>query len=327
MRASILAVLLALLAPAAGAQDLRRAERVRAAMGTTFGVVAYGPDGAGLARAVGAALDEVERLDGLLSHFREDSALSALNRGGGRGGACVDPELFALLARCREVSEWTAGAFDVTVGPLMRAWGFPPAHGVRPTLAEARAAVGFRKVRLEAARGEVVFTTPGMRIDLGGVGKGYAVDRAVAVLRAAGVRAALVNAGGSTLYGLGSPPGEPAWRVSLEAAGGRSYGVRDEALSMSGRRARCPRAGGRRIGHVLDPRTGGPARGAEAVVVAAPDATLADALDNAFLVLGARERAEVAARVPGVAWWLPGDAPVGWPRRLAPHARAAGAPP
>src|SRR5262249_62069131 len=156
-----------------------------ASMRAPYGLRVYGKDAPALPAAVTAALDEVDRIDRLMSHYKPESPLSRLNREAARGPVTVDPELFDFLSECLRYSRESDGAFDVTVGPLMKVWGFFEGDGhvpAAPELAAARAAVGFEHVILDAKARTVRFDRPGVELDLGGVAKGYAVDRAVAVL-------------------------------------------------------------------------------------------------------------------------------------------------
>ena len=182
-------------------------------MGCTGTVRACGPDAGELPAVVGAALDELDRIDRLMSHYRRDSPLSRLNREAASGPVAVEPELLAFLDLCLRWSRESDGAFDVTVGPLMRAWGFFRDEGRVPGKGELAAAlevVGYRHVVLDREAGTVQFDRPGVELDLGGIGKGYAVDRVVDLLRRQGIASALVNLGGSSVYGLGAPPGRRA---------------------------------------------------------------------------------------------------------------------
>jgi thiamine biosynthesis lipoprotein len=291
-------------------------------MGSAFSIVAYGADAGALSGAVEAALDEVDRIDRLMSHYRPESPLSRLNREAAQGPVRVEPELFTFLAECLRYSRESEGAFDVTVGPLMKAWGFFRGEGRLPRdeeVAEVRARVGYRHVVLDAARGTVRFDRPGVELDLGGIGKGYAVDRAAAVLRARGVAAALVSAGGSTTYGLGAPPGERGWAVSVADPAHTSRTaltlvLRDRALSVSGSYEKSFEVGGVRYSHIMDPRSGRPVQGMLSVAVLAPTGTEGDALDNVLFVEGvARGRATVA-RHPGTSayFFLEESAGGGW---------------
>jgi thiamine biosynthesis lipoprotein len=176
----------------------------------------------------------------------------------------------------------------------MKAWGFFRGEGRLPSPAEledARGRVGWQHVILDEAARTVRFARPGMQLDLGGIAKGYAVDRAVSLLRERGVTAALVSAGGSTLYALGAPPETLGWDVELQdpldaRKTAMNLVLRNRALSVSGTSEKWFEAGGRRYGHVMDPRTGRPVEGVLSVAVVTDTGTRGDALDNAFYVAG-----------------------------------------
>jgi thiamine biosynthesis lipoprotein len=278
-------------------------EESRVAMGCTATVRACGPEREALAGTVGAALDEVDRIDRLMSHYRPDSPLSRLNREAADAPVVVEPELFDFLALCLRWSHESDGAFDVTVGPLMKAWGFFRDEGRVPDareLAETLAVVGYRHVRLDTVARSVGFDRPGVELDLGGIGKGYAVDRVVALLRRRGIRSALVNLGGSSVYGLGAPPGREAWEVTVQDPGdpaktALSVALRDRALSVAGGYARFFEKDGVTYSHIMDPRTGRPARGVLSVAVVTDSATTGDALDDVLFVEGA-DRAEAVLK-------------------------------
>ncbi len=307
-------LVLLLLAPAAGAPAAVPAchEESRVAMGCTCTVRACGADAAALREAVAAALDEVDRLDRLMSHYRPQSPLSRLNREAGKGPVAVDPELFAVIAESLRWSRESDGAFDVTVGPLMKAWGFFPDDGRVPSDAElgaARETVGHRHVVLDEAGRTVRFDRAGVMIDLGGIGKGYALDRVVSLLRARGVASALVSLGGSSVYGLGAPPGEKAWEVGIQdptapARTAFTVGLRDRALSVSGGYGRSFEQDGVTYAHVLDPRTGRPVEGVLSVAVLGETGTAGDALDNVLFVLGPEAGRAHVRRVAGTEAFL-----------------------
>lgn len=275
--------------PQAGSPQ-RGARRI---MGTFCEIQAHHPDTATGERAIKDALDEMERVDRLLSNYDAASELSGMNREAGRAPFRASPELYDFVRRCRDLVTATGGAFDPTVGPLVRAWGFLTPRPAKPSPQEIAAAArvsGFDKVRLDDAEQIVSFTLPGVEIDPGGIGKGYAVDRAVMVLRRAGVTSALVSAGGSTLYGIGHPPGRPSWRVAVSDPSDREHPVRfaqlrDAALSTSGVSEKFVVVDGRRYSHLFDPRTGMPVEGMCQASVVAPSATDSDALTKAPIVL------------------------------------------
>ncbi len=265
-------------------------------MGCTATIRACGPDAAALPAVVGEALDEVDRVDRLMSNYRRDSPLSRLNQEAATGPVPVEPELLDFLAECLRWSRESDGAFDITVGPLMKAWGFLRDDGRVPGQDELRRVlevVGYRHVLLDRAGGTVGFDRPGVELDLGGVGKGYAVDRVVELLRRRGVASALVNLGGSSVYGLGAPPGKNAWEVGIQDPTrstriALTVSLRDRALSVAGGYERFFEKDGVTYSHIMDPRTGRPVQGILSVAVLTPSATDGDALDDVLFVEGTR---------------------------------------
>ena len=275
-------------------------------MACAYSIVAYGQDATTLPQIVEAAFDEVDRIDRLMSHYRPDSPLSRLNREAARAPVEVEPELFAFIAECLRYSRESEGAFDVTVGPLMKAWGFFQGDGRVPDdseVAELRGRIGFAHVVLDGPHRTVRFDQAGVELDLGGIAKGYAVDRAVDVLRRRGVSAALVSAGGSTIFGLGAPPGHRAWDVKVEdpldpRRVALTVHLKDRALSVSGSAFKSFEKHGIRYSHVMDPRTARPVPRRLGVAVLAPTGTAGDALDDAFFVLGPRGSKGYLKRLP-----------------------------
>src|SRR6185437_3646364 len=230
-------------------------------------------------------------------------------------------ELFDFLATSLRYTRESDGAFDITVGPLLKAWGFFQGDGHVPAdvdLTAARHVVGASHVILNGGEKTVRFDRPGVELDLGGIAKGYAVDRVVTLLRDRGVAAALVSAGGSTIYGLGAPPGHDAWDVQIQdpidpQRSALTVLLKDRALSIAGTSEKFFEASGVRYSHIMDPRTGRPVQGILSVAVLAPTGTAGDALDDAFFVMGVdRTRMYVEARhgVEGI-FFLP-DAATGW---------------
>jgi thiamine biosynthesis lipoprotein len=292
--------------PAASRTRLFRHEGTRLSMACAYTIVAYGPDAQALPAAIEAALDEVDRIDRLMSHYRPESPLSRLNREAAEGSLTVDPELFDFVAECMKYSRESGGAFDITVGPLMKAWGFFRGEGRLPGAAELKellGKIGYRHVVLSAPERTIRFDRPGVELDLGGIAKGYAVDRAVSTLRSRGITAALVSAGGSTIYGLGAPPGARGWEVTIQDPfhanrAARKVLLRDRALSVSGSYEKSFEVAGVRYGHIMDPRTGRPATDVLSVAVLAESGTAGDALDDAFFVLGVAGSREYLKRLP-----------------------------
>src|SRR5258708_10335729 len=238
-------------------------EATRLSMACVYAIDAYGPDPAALPRILDEAFDEVDRIDRLMSHYKADSPLSRVNRGAGRRPVAVEPELFDFIAEAMRYNRESDGAFDITVGPLMKAWGFFGGEGRMPTddeLAAARRHIGATHVVLNAADRTIAFDEPGVELDLGGIAKGYAVDRAVALLRQRRIAAALVSSGGSTIYGLGAPPGRHGWDVSIQdpvdsRKAALTVTLKDRALSVAGSSEKSFESRGVRYSHLMDPRT------------------------------------------------------------------------
>lgn len=278
----------------------------RMSMGSLYTIELYGADASELQRVAERALDEVDRLDRMMSHYRRDSTLSRVNREAASAPVAVEPELFEVIAESLRYSRDSGGAFDITVGPLMKAWGLFRDDGRVPAeeeLARARGRVDYRHVIANAADRTIRFTRPGVELDLGGIGKGYAVDRVVAILKDHDIPAALVSAGGSTIYALGAPPDRDGWPLHVQDPldAGRTaitLHVRDRALSISGSSETFFERAGVRYSHVMDPRSGQPVRHVLGVAVLAPTGVAGDALDNALFVAGVREGPALLQRYP-----------------------------
>jgi thiamine biosynthesis lipoprotein len=271
-----------------------RIESSLEAMGSTYTIVAYGTGRNRLEASVEESFDEIRRLDALLSNYREKSEWSRVNREAGKRAVRVSQELFGFLEACMEYSRRSEGAFDITVGPLVRVWGFYKGSGRLPHRAEIRGAmarVGYRNVELDRAGSTVRFQRPGVEIDPGGIGKGYAVDRVVDVLKKNGITSALVTAGGSSMYGLGTPPNESAWRVKIRhpkdpAETVSEVRLRNLSMSTSGTSEKFFVAGGNVYSHIFDPRTGYPAQGMLSVSVTAPRTIDSEAWTKPFFIHG-----------------------------------------
>ncbi len=267
----------------------RELQVARRAMGCEFSV-AFPASTRHAVDAGLAALDEVERLEARLSVFQEESEISRLNRA--ESETQVSPEVYELLQRAAALARATGGAFDPASGALVRAWATRrvPSAEVH---AAARQASGMAHVMLGDGPRTVRFLRPGVEFNLGAIGKGYAIDRALALaVRRYRVRAALMQGGRSSLKGIGAPPASPrGWPVALgdPLRPGRTLAtlwLRDRALGTSGADRQFFMENGRRYGHILDPRTGWPADGVLSASVVAPHAGDADALSTAFFVLG-----------------------------------------
>jgi thiamine biosynthesis lipoprotein len=276
-------------------------------MATRFELVLHGDEPARLRAAGEEALREIERLDRQLSFYGPDSEVSWINSHAAETPVKVEPRLFRLLRRCAELSRLTDRAFDITVGPLMRAWGFAGGSGRFPDpreLETARGAVGMQHVVLDEHGFTIRFDRPGVEIDLGAVGKGYAVERAVDILRESGVRSGLIHGGTSTVYGIGAQPDGKPWRIGIKdpREADRQLEVvelADSCLSVSAVHGKSFAHDGRELGHVIDPRTGEPVEGSRSAAVIGPSPTDSDALSTALLVLGEPGLGLLAERFPG----------------------------
>ncbi len=286
---------LTLVAAAAPQSELKKVERSLNAMGTTFTIDMYGPDLGQMQSASEQAFDEVRRLDQMLSNYIPDSELSRVNAGAGDHPVQVSKEFFDLLAECLEYSRKGEGSFDITVGPLMKVWGFYKGSGHLPHRAEIREAldqVGYQNVDLDAAHRTVRFRKQGMSLDPGGVGKGYAVDKMVAILRANGISSALVSGGGSSIYGIGAPPNDSrGWYVRIrdpkdERQTATEVYLKDNSVSTSGNYEKFFRAEGRLYSHIMSPRTGYPAEGTLSVSIVSPKTLDSEIWAKPFYILG-----------------------------------------
>lgn len=296
-RAACLGLLLALLlagcATASRPGPGQRHEFTRPQMGVPFRLVLYARDAASASTAAEAAFARVAQLNATLSDYDPDSELSRLGQASGTGAwVPVSADLWRMLAAGQRLSRETEGAFDVTVGPLVNLWRKARRERRLPEdrlLAEARARSGWRQLELDPRRQAARLNVPDMRLDLGGIAKGYAVDEALRVLRAHGIRAALVSGGGDLAVSA-APPGTPGWRIQLE--GGEEGGaaefvrLRHAALATSGDLFQFVEVGGVRYSHIVDPRTGLGLTNRSLVTVIARDGRTADSLATALSVQG-----------------------------------------
>lgn len=276
----------------------------RDAMRVRFELALYGDSGPVLTAAGEEALEEVSRVEAQLSAYRPGSDLFEINARGAETPVRVLPLTLAFLRRAFALSAATSGVFDPTIGALRDAWERAGSEGCLPSaddLSAARARTSPGLVRLDEDESTVALARPGVRLDPGAIGKGWALDRAAQDLRAAGVTSALLHGGTSTVVAIGAPPGGVAWTVAVEDTG-RTAMLRDGALSVSAGHGKGFVVGGTFYGHVLDPRTGGPVQGARLAAVVAPSATDTDALSTALLVLGAAGIGRLAARFPDAAF-------------------------
>ncbi|NOT58516.1 MAG: FAD:protein FMN transferase [Deltaproteobacteria bacterium] len=255
-------------------------------------------------------------LDAVLTTYNPTSPVSRLNTAAGKGPFAVPQEVSDLLTLSRHYARSTQGTFDVTVGPLMLLWREAAHRQTIPTrkaLRKVRGMVGSEKIHLLPQN--TVVRKPGMAIDFGGIGKGYALDHLERQLKQQGIQHALLDFGQSSLWALGAPPDAPGWRILLQHSNGTPVGVltlRDQALSISASMGQVFEIKGRRYGHVLDPRTGQPLQRDLLACVIAPTATQAEALSKALLILGEHEGIALLQRFPGVEGMLSEATGVSW---------------
>ena len=293
-------------------------------MATRFELVLHGDDPVALRAAGEEALEEIERLEARLSLFCPSSEIAHLNARAAWEPVRVTPAVFGLLQQAQRLHQESGGAFDITIAPLVRCWGFMGGSGHLPQpaeLAEARACVGMSLVQLDPSDFTIRFARPGVMLDLGAIGKGYAIERAAEVLREAGVTSALLHGGTSSVQALGHPPDAEHWKIAIEhpqasprfqpaspssqppaASPGLLAAVPlcDEAMSVSAVWGKSFQAEGRTFGHVLDPRTGQPVTGTVLAAVVLPSATETDALSTALLTLGPAGHDAIANLRPGM---------------------------
>lgn len=282
-------------------------------MGTLVEVEIHGAPREKVQAAAAKAFAAIQRIDELMSSYKETSEISLINRDGHLRPVPVSDETFFVLKRALEFSRLTDGAFDVTVGPLVRLWGFFRKEGYRvPTdteIAATRAQCGWEKVILDVQNKTVRLGQEGMEIDLGGIAKGYAVDQALEALRRERVKRAKVNAGGQIGFLDFSRTGKK-WEVGIEDPRhpdqiSKWIEVGEEAVATSAATQNYFEVNGKRYGHILDPRTGWPAQSKVlSVTVVAPSGIDADALSTALFVLGPEKGIPLAKKLGAQAIYI-----------------------
>jgi FAD:protein FMN transferase len=264
------------------------------AMGTLISITLYAPDSAAAKAAAAAAFQRIDALEDILSDYQADSELLRLCDQPFGTPVPVSAELFDVLQRAQNISQLSDGAFDVTVGPYIRLWRFARKRKVLPTpaeIVEARAAVGWQKLRLDQHARTVTLLVPNMRLDVGGIGKGYSADQALRLLKGRGIDRALVAASGDIAIG-NPPPGQRGWKVGIAAFDGATNKVRrtlllhNAGISTSGDTEQFIEINGIHYSHIVDPVTGlGMTQRIQSTVIG-PDATTTDTLDTTVSLLG-----------------------------------------
>ncbi len=267
----------------------------RVMLGTVVEIKIVDADPQKARQALSAAFNEISRIEKLMSHFDRDSVLSQLNK----RGYSTNQELSALILQAVEISRISDGGFDVTVGPLMNLWDFKAKVPRVPTIQQIRQAlanIGYKKIDFDSNKNRIMIKK-GIDIDLGGIAKGYATDKAVAILQKEGIGTALVNAGGDI-----RAIGDREWHIGLKNPRGKdilaSIIVKNRAVVTSGDYERYFIKGGRRYHHILDPHTGYPAEQCQSVTVIAPSASAAVALAKGIFVAGPAKGLAIASSQP-----------------------------
>ena len=288
---------------------LQRFEFKQPHMGTLFTLTLYAPDEATATAAAEAAGEQIATLEQAMTDYDPNSELMQLCAKPFGQPVQVSADLFEVLQKAQRLAEISDGAFDCTIGPVIRHWRRTRRTGVLPSeeqLVRARAAVGWRKLKLDARNQSVTLTVPNMQLDLGGLGKGFAADKALALLKARGLTRAMVAASGDITVGE-APPGQRGWRVgigALDSREGAPYCVlwlRNAAVSTAGDSEQFVEIGGRHYSHIVDPATGVGLTNRMQVSVVAPRGADTDALDTTVRVLGAERGLQLIENQPGVA--------------------------
>jgi len=286
-----------------------RFEFTQIQMGMPFRIVLYAPDADSANAAATAAYARIRQLNGIMSDYEPDSELMRLCRTAGAGRAVpVSRDLLVVLSRSVALSKKSNGAFDITVGPLVRLWRKTRRTKQLPAIEEldaARAVVGYRYIRLDDEAGTVELLKAGVQLDLGGIAVGYAVDEVLALLTARGITSALVDGSGDVGVS-GEPPGTPGWRIGIapldaDREPSRYLVLKQAAVTTSGDAYQFIEVDGKRYSHIVDPRTGLGLTERSSVTVIAPNCTIADSYTKAVAVLGPEAGIRLIDETPGAA--------------------------
>jgi len=302
-------------------RSFERFTQTRDMMGTFVTITAWAPSAGKAEEALDAAFDRIAQLEQMMSSYRADSEVARVNAGACERPVEVSPEMMDVLDLALQYGRLSGGAFDITMAPLWKLWKSAERSGIEPDETAVRSvlpSVGYQNIKLDRRNRTVRFLKPSMEIDLGGIAKGFAVDRALEELRRHGVSAALVEAGGD-IATMGTPPGAGGWSVGVRDPADQAR-LREvlqfttSAVCTSGDYERYVEIGGKRFSHIIDPRTGMPVEDMSSVSVIAPDAATADALATTCSVLGPVAGLNLAARMANVEVMYivaaDGDAPV-----------------
>lgn len=295
--------------------DNRLVYKKKYVMGTVFEIAAYGESREQVSAAIDKAFQEIVRMDDLMSNYKAESALSHLNRSAHLHAESISPDLYRVIERGVQLSKLSDGKFDITVAPLVNLWKAALAGDSVPSPArqqQAQACVGYDKIEL-IPPDHIMFRSSCLQLDLGAIGKGYAIDRAAELLHSLRIENAFLNAGGSTIIAMGSPPKQTAWRVRLRDP---SHTIDPYVMLKNGSVSTSEQTtpsilGHDSPGHIIDPSTGKPLETQFAVSVIAPTGTMSDGLSTTLLLLGPQQGKALVDRTPDVsAIWLSAKAQV-----------------
>ncbi len=299
--ALLLSILLSLNSCELGNQN-STLKTARILMGTLIEITVVGPQNK-LHEATNAAFDEIKRIEDLVS-FHKETELNEINRNAGISVVKVKSELVSLIERALEISKLTDGSFDPTIGVIARLWNFSESEAPRlpsqDEIDQALKKVGWQKVKIFPEKNEVFLPEKGMALDLGGIAKCYAVNRAEQIIKSKGIESALINAGGDIAAFGGKEPGVP-WKIGIQDPRDNSgiaavVEIESGLVFTSGDYERFFEKDGKRYHHILDPKTGYPATGAESVTIVAPDGTRDEGLPAGIFVLGPEKGMRLISR-------------------------------
>jgi thiamine biosynthesis lipoprotein ApbE len=300
------------------AAEKRVGERLM--MGSFASVVVYTPDVSAGDAAINDALTKMENVDKLMSHYKPESEISQINRLAGGEPLKVSPDTFRVIQAAIDYGHQTGGAFDVTIAPLVKSWGFFKHEKRMPSVTEIqeqRKLVDYKQIQVNDVDITVMLKKADMQLELGGIAKGYTVDLAAKALRWRGITAALANLSNSTFFAIGRPPDKPAWKIAIQHPRKKdallgTVSVKDEALATSADSEQFFIHNGVRYGHIIDPWTGYPvSNGIVSTTVVAPTGMEADALATAVFVLGPEKGMEMIQDRTGVEAIIVREAPTG----------------
>ncbi|MCF2493893.1 FAD:protein FMN transferase [Dyadobacter chenhuakuii] len=278
-------------------------------MGSPFKLVFYAKNDSIANVAAQAAFKRIEKLNELLSDYRDGSEINLLSAQSGSGKwVQVSDELFNILAISQDISQKTDGAFDATLGPVVQMWRHATRKGIFPAdsaIRDAMSRTGYKKLKLDAKRKKVLLTQKGMRLDIGGLGKGFAAEEAVKVLRSFDIKSIMMDAGGKIVL-TNPPPGTKGWNITISNGSDslKTMPLSHVALATSGPTYRYMEYNGIRYSHIVDPKTGIGLLFHVRTTVISPDGTVADALATAFSVAGIEKSKQMITQFPESRVWL-----------------------